>query len=78
MYKQLFTLSAFTIFFVACSTNNNNNSSSVANDTTDAPVETKSPNTDYKPAFAGQTRIKGVHTSTPYEGKMINSDLKKP
>ena len=78
MYKQLFTLSAIVIFFAACSTNNNNSSSSVANDTTNAPVETKSPNTDYKPAFVGQTRIKGVHTSTPYEGKMLSSDLKKP
>ena len=42
------------------------------------PVETKSPNTDYKPAFAGQTRIGGVKTNTPIEGKVLTNDLKKP
>jgi glucose/arabinose dehydrogenase len=33
---------------------------------------------DYRPAFAGQTRIEGVKTSTPYSVDVINSDLKKP
>lgn len=47
-------------------------------DTAGAPVETKPPNTDYKPAFAGQTRIKGVTTQTPYEGKVLTSDLSNP
>ena|SRR6218665_413555 len=43
-----------------------------------APVETKAPNTTYKPAFAGQTRIQGVKTKTPYESKVLTEDLKKP
>jgi glucose/arabinose dehydrogenase len=42
------------------------------------PVETKRPNTDYKPAFAGQTRIAGVKTSAAYETKLLSKDLKKP
>lgn len=42
------------------------------------PVETEAPNTKYKPAFAGQTRIKGVVTKTPIESKILTSDLKKP
>ena len=29
------------------------------------PVETKEPNSEYKSAFAGQTRIAGVKTTTP-------------
>ncbi len=44
----------------------------------DQGVETKSPNTDYKPAFAGQTRITAVKTATPYEGKVLTQDLKNP
>ncbi len=47
-------------------------------DTSLPAVETKNPNTDYKPAFAGQTRIGGVKTSTPYEATVITSDLKRP
>lgn len=47
-------------------------------DSTAAPVETKKANTDYQPAFAGQTRIAGVKTATPYEYKMLDSTLKFP
>ena len=42
------------------------------------PVETKEPNSDYKPALAGQTRIAGVKTATPYEGKVLTEALKSP
>ena len=47
-------------------------------DSTKAPVETKAPNTNYKPAFAGQTRIAGVKTTTAIEGKMLSDQLQKP
>ena len=50
----------------------------MAADSTYAPVETNKPNTDYKPAFAGQTRIAGVKTTTAYEGKMLADGLKSP
>ena len=42
------------------------------------PVETKSPNSDYKPAFAGQTRIAGVKTTTPYKVEKISEKLGPP
>ncbi|MFA6359799.1 MAG: PQQ-dependent sugar dehydrogenase [Dysgonamonadaceae bacterium] len=42
------------------------------------PVETEKPNTNYKPAFEGQTRINGVKTTTPYEVKIIAEGLSKP
>jgi glucose/arabinose dehydrogenase len=42
------------------------------------PVETKAPNSDYKPAFSGQTRISGVKTTTPYEATVISSGLENP
>jgi len=41
--------------------------------------ETSSKNSpEYQPAFAGQTRIKGVKTETPYNVEVINSDLNRP
>lgn len=33
---------------------------------------------EYQPAFAGQTRVQGVKTSTPYQVDVIKSDLTKP
>ena len=42
------------------------------------PVETENPNTDYKPAFSGQTRIAGVKTITAVEAKIITDKLSRP
>ena len=42
------------------------------------PVETKDANTDYKPAFNGQTRIGGVKTQATFEGKILSDGLNKP
>jgi glucose/arabinose dehydrogenase len=42
------------------------------------PVETKNANTDYPPAFEGQTRIAGVKTTTSYETKIITESLSSP
>lgn len=45
----------------------------------DGSVETKEPNSpEYKPAFPGQTRIKAVKTSTPYNIEVLSKDLGKP
>ncbi|MDO8366519.1 MAG: PQQ-dependent sugar dehydrogenase, partial [Saprospiraceae bacterium] len=49
-----------------------------ANGNTSTSVETKAPNTAYKPAFEGQTRVKGVKTTTPYEFKVLSEDLESP
>jgi glucose/arabinose dehydrogenase len=62
----------------------NDGSEHVANNSTDTdsthlpPVETKSPNSDYKPAFSGQTRIAGVKTTTPYKVEKIADKLGAP
>jgi glucose/arabinose dehydrogenase len=45
---------------------------------TSAPVETQKPNSTYKPAFQGQTRIAGVKTKTPIETKIITDKLDRP
>lgn len=42
------------------------------------PVETLQPNTNYSPAFEGQTRIAGVKTATPYAATIIASGLSSP
>ncbi len=42
------------------------------------PVESKSPNSNYKPAFTGQTRIAGVKTTTPYQVEKIAEKLGPP
>src|SRR5580698_1780345 len=42
------------------------------------PVETKPPNSDYKPAFPGQTRITGAKTNTPYTVEKIADKLGHP
>ncbi len=76
----LMLASGITLIASACSSQTSTTTPTVttAGDTILAPVETKSPNTNYKPAFAGQTRIAGVKTKTAYEGKVIGSGLKSP
>ena len=46
--------------------------------TASSSVETKKPNSDYKPAFEGQTRIQAVTTKTPYEWKALTASLRLP
>ncbi|MBC7828249.1 MAG: PQQ-dependent sugar dehydrogenase [Chitinophagaceae bacterium] len=65
------------VFTVSCVNASDPNATSKS-DTGVAPVETKSPNSNYKPAFVGQTRIVGVKTAAAYEGKVLSSDLKSP
>jgi aldose sugar dehydrogenase len=56
----------------------NGNSISKSDTTKLPPVETRSANSNYKPAFAGQTRINGIRTSTPYKVEKIAEKLTKP
>jgi len=79
IYTALFTATAL----VSC--NNVNSSSNQQQVNTNQkvsdtlpPVETRNANTDYKPAFKGQTRIAGVKTTTPYETKIITESLSSP
>ncbi len=45
---------------------------------TTKPVETEAANTTYPPAFAGQTRIGGIQTKTPYKMEVLDKTLNKP
>ena len=78
--KQFFCLSVILVFIHSTGSANNNNASN--NDTRDttkrSPVETRKANTDYKPAFKGQTRIAGIKTVTPYKDEKIAEKIGKP
>ncbi len=81
MFKNLlYFVTGIAFVASACSTNSSNSVSSNNrnSDSTYPSVETKTPNSSYKPAFAGQTRIAGTKTSTPFEGTVLTSDLKRP
>jgi aldose sugar dehydrogenase len=79
--KNIFFLSLILtlVYSTGCA---NNNTAPVANNNADTsglpPVETKSPNSDYKSAFVGQTRIGGVKTTTPYKVEKIADNLGAP
>src|SRR5688572_21963408 len=66
------------IFLTACANQTPKVNNSNTTDSSALPVETKAPNTKYKPAFDGQTRIGAVKTKTPFEVKMLSKDLTKP
>lgn len=73
------TIIGLTVLLTACNSQQTPPDNRSTDDaTTLAPVETKQPNTNYKPAFAGQTRIAGVKTQTPIDVKVLNSGLTKP
>ena len=59
-----------SIAFIASCTNKGNVSG--------ASAQNDKPNTDYKPSFAGQTRIKQIVTATPYKVAKIAEKLGKP
>jgi len=71
-----------TASLIVASCNSNGASTSTEDDAvTDSvypPVEKNNPNTDYKPAFEGQTRAPGAKTQTPYESQVVTDKLKSP
>ena len=74
-YKAWILSATFIATITACNASTNNR---LDTGRTSAPVETKSPNSQYKPAFAGQTRAPGVKTKTPLSVTVINSTLQQP
>jgi glucose/arabinose dehydrogenase len=82
MSQKLASLITAAFVLSACGNNvtgeNSSKTDSLSSDSVSSSVESKAPNSTYKPAFAGQTRIAAVKTSTAYEGKVLNSDLKSP
>lgn len=75
------SLASLTLF-LSCATHTTNTSSgkgpTESARASETSVETMRPNSPYKPAFAGQTRIAGAKTAAAYEGKVIATTLTKP
>src|SRR5687767_11379819 len=85
MYRAFSYLTGISIIlFTSCNSPSNTNGTNTSGGDTSGreannpPVETRTPNTDYKPAFAGQTRAPGVTTNTAYKGTIITSSLNHP
>lgn len=69
----------FLMLSLGCKKNNQKgNSDGQENLPNLPPVETRSPNTDYAPAFAGQTRGAGMETQTTLKINVLTSSLQKP
>ncbi|QDK80099.1 PQQ-dependent sugar dehydrogenase [Spirosoma sp. KCTC 42546] len=68
----LMMLASTSLALTACGQATSDNSKTLPS------VETKEPNSAYKPAFAGQTRIAAVKSATNYEGKVLTEALKSP
>jgi aldose sugar dehydrogenase len=75
-------IAAISLWFTSCGSSSKSktmeNGTLATDTTTGPPVETRKPNADYQPAFAGQTRIGSVKTTTPFEGTVLSNALKRP
>lgn len=80
MKTQLFSVLITTLAIItSCGTRINKTAPASGNvSNTNAPVETETANTTYPPAFEGQTRIAGIHTTTPYQSEVLTNNLNKP
>lgn len=78
--QLLFLLACSAIFIISCGKTVDNTipNPNTGNPNTGAPVETEKANTNYPPAFEGQTRIGSVVTQTPYEWTTLTSNLDAP
>lgn len=79
--KTFLCLSGLLISVYSSGCDNNNASTERGNNGDTAklpPVETKKANTDYRPAFKGQTRIAGIKTVTPYKVEKIAEKTGSP
>src|SRR6185437_13171625 len=65
-------------YLTACASNEGGGTAGANGKDSLPPVETKAPYVDYKPAFAGQTRVAGAKTATPYKVEKIASKLGNP
>ncbi|GAA5089211.1 PQQ-dependent sugar dehydrogenase [Chryseobacterium ginsengisoli] len=66
---------AVSMLFASCSDSIDENE---GNNPTLPPVETNPANTNYQPAFPGQTRANGVKTNTAYVSEVVTSALSAP
>ncbi|WP_256012187.1 PQQ-dependent sugar dehydrogenase [Desertivirga xinjiangensis] len=73
----LIILTCWSLMFISCSKKSTDPEPEDP-DTVLPSVETSPPNTNYSPAFPGQTRISGTKTSAAYNAKVLTSSLIRP
>jgi glucose/arabinose dehydrogenase len=81
MTKQIspaFFLLLISVYTYGCGDSGSATNNSNTDTTRRPPVETKNANTEYKPAFTGQTRAPGAKTTTAYKAEIIAEDLGRP
>lgn len=79
MKHLLFCTLLAGIIFSGCSKNEDTADENTPDPSPSGPsVETNPANTSYQPAFAGQTRIAAVSTTTSYKGTVVTSALNAP
>lgn len=77
--KSIAAIAALSFVISSCDSSASKETGKEArSDSTYAPVETKDANTDYAPAFEGQTRVAGVKTTTPFGVKVLAEGLNRP
>lgn len=76
--KSIAAIAAISLVVSSCDSSASKETADTPSDSTYAPVETKEANTDYAPAFEGQTRVAGVKTKTPYDVKVLTEGLNRP
>jgi len=72
------TVLLLSIYTYGCDCNISSTENGEKDTTKLPPVETNGANTDYKPAFKGQTRTAGVKTTTPYKVEKIAGGIGRP
>ncbi|HEX8574701.1 MAG TPA: PQQ-dependent sugar dehydrogenase [Flavobacterium sp.] len=75
--KVIFSLLIAAGLF-SCDNNKSNSIESIESITGLPPVETNAANTNYVPAFEGQTRVAGVKTRTVIESTVLSTGLTRP
>ncbi len=77
---KILSLAIFVVlsFILSCGSHSVEDNNSNPIDSISAPVESRKPNSDLKPAFIGQTRVGGVKTKTPIKVSILTSQLKRP
>lgn len=76
---KLFIVTAlFASALISCNGKNVTPTQPESESDNNSPVETGDANTNYQPAFEGQTRAEGVTTTTAYEGIVVTESLNSP
>jgi len=77
-FKLVVLFAGFLPALISCTQKKDNASDPSTPGATTSPVETNPPNTNYAPAFDGQTRINGLKTTTAYKSTIVTSSLASP